>query len=260
MRFLDRFERRLGWLSFPSVLRYYALFHVLVYLLQFINPLIGRILEFDREKIFAGEVWRVVTFLFASSGSGGLGAMGMLFLFFMVMIAFMMSDALEDAWGVFRATMFHYTGFLGLLAANFLYPAPMPGSGFFIYTSAFFAFATLFPKVEFLMFFILPVQVKWIAILIAVFTLAGLLNDPLFAGFLLLAFGNYIVWAGIPAIRGRVQIMEAGSRRKKFEKKKTNPDEAFHRCATCGRTEITNPELEFRMSEDGEEYCGEHIR
>jgi hypothetical protein len=259
MRFLDRFEKKLGWLSFPGLLRYYALFHVMVFLSQFINEGIGAMLEFDREKILAGEVWRVVTFLFASSGSGGLGAMGALFLFFMVMIAFMMSDALEGAWGEFRTTMFHYTGFVGLLVANFLYPSPMDGSGFFVYTAAFFAFATLFPRVEFLMFFILPVQVRWLAIVIAVILCAGLISQPYYVGFLLLGFGNYLMWAGIPALRGTMQVMEASGRRKKFEKGVKGPDEAFHKCATCGRTEVSNPELYFRIAKDGEEYCNEHI-
>ena len=171
-----------------------------------------------------------------------------------------MSDALEGAWGVFRTTFFYYTGFIGLLAANFLYAHPMPGSGFFVYTSAFFAFATLFPKVEFLMFFILPVQVRWLAILIAGFLVFGLISQPLYIGFLSLGFGNYLLWAGIPAIRGRAKIIESAGRRKKFEKSKPSQDEAFHRCAECQRTEVTDPNLEFRMAESGEEYCEDHLK
>lgn len=260
MQFLNKLERKFGWLSFPSLLRFYAMFHVMVYLLQFVNPQIGQILDFDREKILSGEVWRVVTFLFASSGSGGLGALGMLFLFFMVMIAFMMSDALEGAWGVFRSSMFYYVGFIGLLIANFIYPQPMPGSGFFVYTSAFFAFATLFPKVEFLMFFIIPVQVRWLAILIAVFLVVGLFSQPLYLGFLVLSFGNYLLWAGIPALRGQGLVIKAASRRKRFEKNMIPEDAAFHECVKCGRTEITDPELEFRMAMDGREYCTDHLK
>jgi hypothetical protein len=260
MQFLDKWERKFGWISFPGFLRYYALLHVLVFLLQFINPQIGRILEFDREKIFAGEVWRLVTFLFSSSGLGGLGALGALFLFFMVMIAFMMNDALEGAWGVFRASMFYYCGYLGLLAANFLYNTPMLGSGFYIYMSAFLAFATLFPKVELLLFFILPVQIRWFAILFAVFLVIGLFEKPSHIGFIALCFGNYLLWAGIPALRGQVRIIEAAGRRKRFEKNLFSDEEAFHRCAACDRTEISDPELEFRMSIDGKEYCTEHLK
>ena len=259
MRFLDKWEKRFGWLSFPGLLRYYALFHVLVYLLQIVNPGIGKVLVFDREKILSGEVWRAVTFLVADSGFGGLGAFGALFLFFMVMIAFLMSDSLEGVWGVFRTSMFHYFAFAGLLAANFLYPVPMPGSGFFVYTSAFLAFATLFPKYEFLMFFILPVQVRWLAMLAGVFLILGALRNPAYIGFLLLGFGNYLLWAGIPALRGQARVAGAAVRKRNFEKRAERSGEAFHTCKACGRSDLSNPELDFRMAQDGEEYCAEHL-
>ncbi|MFD2255569.1 hypothetical protein ACFSSA_02680 [Luteolibacter algae] len=246
-------------MSFPGLLRYYALFHVLVFVLQFVNPYIGKVLEFDRDKILSGELWRMVTFLVADSGFRGQGGFAILFLIFMVMIAFMMSDALEGAWGTFKTSFFYYTGFLGLLIANFIYETPMPGSGFFVYTSAFFAFATLFPKVEFLMFFILPVQVRWLAIVIGAVQLLALLSQPLYIGFLVLGFGNYLLWAGIPAMRGHAKVRENATRRKKFEGGLSKGTEAFHRCAVCKRTEISNPELEFRMAGDGEEYCLEHL-
>jgi hypothetical protein len=260
MQFLNKWERKFGWLSFPGFLRFYAMFHVMVYLLQFVNPEIGRVLEFDKDKILSGEVWRIVTFLFSSSGSGGVGAFGALFLFFMVMIAFMMSDALEGAWGVFRTSMFYYTGYIGLILANFLYPKAMDGSGFFIYTSAFFAFATLFPKVEFLLFLIIPVQIRWLAMLIALFYVIDLFQAPIFTGYFLLCFGNYLLWAGIPALRGRGQLIKAGRRRKHFQKASSRDEDAFHRCAECSRTDVSDPDLEFRMSMDGKEYCTDHLK
>jgi hypothetical protein len=259
MLFLDKWERKFGRLSFPGLLRYYALFHVLVYLLQIVNPEIGIVLVFDKGKIMEGEVWRVFTFLFADSGFGGLGAFGALFLFFMVMIAFLMNDSLEGAWGVFRTSLFHYTAFAGLLIANFLYPVPMPGSGFFVYTSAFFAFATLYPKHEFLMFLIIPVQVRWLAILGGGLLVLGVIAEPIYIGFLLLGFANYLLWAGIPAMRGQARVVKSVARKRKFDKHKLDEGDAFHRCKTCGRTDVSDPELEFRMAADGEEYCGDHL-
>jgi len=259
MEILNKWERKVGWLSFPGLLRYYALFHVLVFLLQIVNPFIGTVLGFDKAKILQGEVWRLVTFLFADSGFSGMGAFGMLFLFFMVMIAFMMSDALEGSWGVFRTSLFYYAGFLGLLLANFVYPAPMTGSGFFIYTAAFFAFATLFPKHEFLMFLVIPVQVRWLAMLAAVLLAVNVFSAPVYIGYVILGFANYLLWAGIPAIRGTAQVVGAASRKRKFEKAKPGGETAFHRCRKCDRTEVSDPDLEFRISADGEEYCEDHL-
>ncbi len=260
MEALDKWERKLGWVSFPGLLRYYALFHVMVFLLQFIRPDIGYVLEFDRDKILSGELWRLVTFLFSTSGFGsGNAAFALLFLFFMVMIAFMISDGLEQAWGVFRTTCFYYTGFIGLLAANFIYPNPMPGSGFFVYTSAFFAFATLYPRMELMIMFILPVQIRWLGIVLGGFLLMRIIPQPWYIGFLLLGFANYILWAAIPAWRGRSLVVKSAKRKRTFEKSGVSAEEEFHQCAVCSRTEISDPDLHFRMAEDGKEYCEEHL-
>jgi hypothetical protein len=260
MQFLGKWERKFGWISFPGFLRYYAIFHVMVYLLQIVSPTIGQVLDFDRDKILTGEVWRLVTFLFASSGIGGLDAFGALFMFFMVMISFMINDALEDAWGIFRASLFYYVGYIGLVIANFLYPGNLTGNGIYIYISAFFAFATLFPKLEFLLFFIIPVQIRWLAMLSGVFILIQVINDFSFLGYVLLALANYFLWAGIPALRGQARVVAAGQRRRKFQNDTSINGNAFHRCAECDRTEQSNPELEFRMASDGKEYCTEHLK
>ena len=80
MSLIDRLERRCGWMAFPGFLRFYAILHALVYVLQMFRPNIGSLLEFDRSRILSGEVWRLLTFLFSSSGFRDLGAFGILFL------------------------------------------------------------------------------------------------------------------------------------------------------------------------------------
>jgi hypothetical protein len=259
MRFLDQLERKAGWLSFPGFLRFYVLFHALVFGLQIFRPDIGQLLEFDRAKILSGEVWRLMTFLFASSGGGGVTPMGALFFFFMVMIAFMMSDALEGAWGEFRTSMFFYSGWLFLIIGNFISPVKFSSSGFLLYGTAFLAFATLFPKVEFRLFFILPVQVRFLAIIQGGMTLITAVLSPGILPLMLLGHLNYFLWAGLPALRGQARVMQSSQRRRNFNAKKLPAEEAFHRCASCGRTEISDPALEFRIGGDGEEYCEDHL-
>lgn len=257
MTFLDRLERRMGWLAFPGLLRYYAIFHALVYVLQWFRPDLGKLLEFDLGRIMAGEVWRAVTFLIASSGSIGSGVFGILATMFFVMVAFMMSDALEEAWGIFRTTLFHLTGFFGLIVANFLFPSLMPESGTLIYGAAFFAFATLFPKVEFLLFFILPVQVRFLAWLNAGIWVLAVMRDWRMLPFLLLSYSGYLVFAGLPVLFGK---RHGGGRGVPVAPFRRKPEiEAFHRCATCQRTDVSDPGLEFRVGGDGQEYCQEHV-
>ncbi len=234
--------------------------HALVYVLQLVRPDMGLLLEFDRGRILSGEVWRVVTFLFSSSGFGGLGFMGAVFFYFMVMIAFMMSDALEDAWGVFKTSLFYYCGVVGLVVANFLIPGVMPGSGFLLYGSAFFAFATLYPRMEFLMFFILPVQIRFLAMIQGGMMLLSAFSSPLLLPFFLLGCSNYLIFSGIPALRGTAKVIESANRRKRFQAAKEPEHEAFHSCAACDRTEVTDPGLEFRVGKDGREYCADHLR
>jgi hypothetical protein len=259
MVFSKGFERRFGWLVFPGFLRYFALLHALVYVLQIVQPRIGLLLMFNWGKIMDGEVWRVVTFLFASSGFGEVSPMGVIFMFFMVMIAFMINDALEGAWGVFKASMFYYCGIISMIVASFFYPVTMIGSGMFLYESAFFAFATLFPRVEFRLLFILPVQVRFLAILGAVVLLWPALSSPSWLVVLALSFANYLLWAGIPALRGKAREAAAGKRRSLFHAPKTSPNHAFHRCEVCGKTEVSDPHGEFRVGADGKEYCEDHL-
>ena len=260
MTSFDQLERRFGWLSFPGFLRYYAILHALVFLLQMVSPDIGAILAFDRAAIFSGEVWRLVTFLFSSSGSQGLGALQIMFMFFMVMIAFMMSDALENAWGIFKTSLFYYWGIITLIIGNMVFPFGAAGSDLIFYGSAFFAFATLFPRVEFLLFFVLPVQVRYLAWFQAIGLVIAVFSSWILLPFFLLGYSNYILWAGIPALRGTVRVIESVQRRKRFNAMKEDSEVSFHSCVLCDRTENTDPGLEFRVGKDGREYCEDHLK
>jgi hypothetical protein len=77
--------------------------------------------------------------------------------------------------------------------------------------------------------------------------------------FYLLGCANYLLFAGIPALRGTARVLESAQRRKLFRTAKMPEEESFHSCVWCDRTEVTHPELEFRVGPDGREYCNEHI-
>ena len=74
-----------------------------------------------------------------------------------------MGDALEHAWGAFRVTLFYFLGMVGVTIAAFLFG----GGGLFAFLlnlSLFFAFATLYPDVQIYVLFVLPLKVKWLAL------------------------------------------------------------------------------------------------
>jgi len=66
MPWLDKLERRAGWLAFPGLFRFFVLLQALALVLSWMNPHLGALLEFDRAKILSGEIWRLFTFLFAA--------------------------------------------------------------------------------------------------------------------------------------------------------------------------------------------------
>lgn len=260
MTVFDRLERRFGWISFPGFLRYYALFHVLVFVIRFVRPDIGQVFEFDRAKIFSGEIWRVVTFFFATSQFGPPTMASIIFLLFAVNFAFMIGDGLEDAWGAFKSSLFYYIGIFLTIVANFAYPFNIPLSGFVLYASAFLAFATLFPKTEILLFFVLPIQIRFLGILQGIVVLLMVLTAPILLPYVLMGFANYILLAAIPSLRGTVSAIDSTKRKKRFNARISSDDRAFHTCASCDRTDTTDPGLEFRVGGDGREYCIDHLR
>ena len=255
MSLLDRLERRFGRLSFPGFLRFYALFHLMVYCMQLFRPDIGDLLDFDRDKIFAGEVWRMVTFLFASSGNVGISPLGVLFFFFLIRIMMMINDALEEEWGVFKTSVFHYFAIAGLLLGNFVMPVAMPFSGFIIYGSAFFAFATIYPRVVWHLFLVLPVEVRFIAMFKALLLVLTILGDPRLVPFLILGYGNYLIWVVVPIWRGKQRAPVRKTFGRKLKGGFGEDEEPFHQCAECHRNDVMDPEREFRVGEDGKEYC-----
>ncbi|MFD0894670.1 hypothetical protein KBB96_05370 [Luteolibacter ambystomatis] len=246
-------------MAFPHFLRFYAILHALAFALQFVRPDLGALLEFDRSKIFAGEAWRAVTFLFASSAQTGFTPMAAVFAFFLLVITFLISDSLEEAWGSFSTSIFYYTGILSLIAANFIHGTPLVGSTITLYLTAFFAFATLFPKFEFRLMFIFPVEVRIIAIVLGVALFLTALQNFVAFPLYLFAVSNYLLWAGIPALKGQARVARSAQRARDFKRRQLPEEDAFHQCSVCQRTEHHKPELEFRIGSDGQEYCSEHL-
>ena len=76
---------------------------------------------------------------------------------------------------------------------------------------------------------------------------------------LVAAFANYLIFFGPEFFVQARQRREASTRRKRFESPGRDEAEPLHRCAVCHATELTDPNLEFRVARDGEEYCMAHL-
>ena len=178
--FLNKLERKFGRYAIPDLIRYVIILYCAGAVIGMINENIYyEYLCLDMSAVFRGQIWRLVTFLIEPYGfSSGMGMLlSILFFVIQVQLFFLFGRSLEQAWGTFRFNMYFLSGYLfNIIAALILYLSPIHSqiyySGFqYIYWSMFFAFAALNPDMQFLLYFIIPIKVKWLAILDAAYML-----------------------------------------------------------------------------------------
>src|SRR5207247_6140767 len=252
MTWVDKLERRLGFLGIPGLIRIVVGLNALVFMLVRLNPDFRFMLDLDPERIRHGEVWRLVTYIFLPQTSS--------FLWIILLLWFLwfIGEGLEQAWGPFRLTLYFFVGMIGTTAAAFFFGARF--SNGMLIASLFFAFARFYPDEVIYILFILPVKIKWLAWVFAAFLLLGfVLNSNSYRAALIAAFANYFIFFGPEIVRQATHRHEVSTRRRGFETHSRNADEALHRCAVCGATELTDPNLDFRVARDGEEYCMAHL-
>lgn len=256
---LNALERKAPWLAIPGLIRGIAAFMLVTWFLDASQTFPLGAWLFDANAIWAGQIWRLVTFLAVPvSGNPFL-------LLFELMILVMTADGLEEAWGTWRLTVYYLVGVLGTIAVGFLLPG-MPLGSYFLNLSLFFGFATIYPEFEILIFFVLPVKMKWLAMLSAAGVIWVILFWPLvFKIAAIVAFLNYLLFFGPAAITAVRRGASAYKRQREFSSNMgAVPGQARHTCVICNRTELSNPELEFRYCScpacgDGKAFCVEHL-
>lgn len=252
MTWLDQLERRIGFIAVPGLIRIVVTFHALVFLLVLLVPGFETYLSLNMARVRAGEVWRLVTYIFVpQTGHFLLVAVALWFLWFI-------GDGLERAWGPFRLTLYFIVGMIGTTVA-----AIIAGSEFsnrMLFTTLFFAFAFFYPEEVIYLFFILPVKIKWLAWVYGAFLMLGFVVQPMsYRLALLAALSNYFLFFGPDFWHQFRHRKEIATRRRRFEMQTKSDAEPLHKCAVCGATELTDPDLEFRVARDGEEYCVPHL-
>ncbi|MDQ6810036.1 MAG: rhomboid family intramembrane serine protease [Verrucomicrobiota bacterium] len=252
MTFLDRLERRIGFIAIPGLIRIIVAFNALVFVLVSLNPDYRLVLNLDPARIRHGEVWRLVTYIFLPQ------TFNFLWLVFALWFLWFIGDGLERAWGAFRVTLYYLVGMIGTTIAAFLF-----GSNFsnaMLTAALFFAFARFYPDEVIYVFFILPLKIKWVAWISAAFLIYGFVFGPnAYRMALIAALSNYLIFFGPELIFAARHRKEVATRRKRFELASPGEQESLHRCANCGATELTDPSLEFRVASSGEEYCMAHL-
>ena len=228
-------------------------------------------LAFDAAAVLHGQVWRIVTFVLIPE-SGGIWLL--LFLYFYYFIG----STLEREWGSGRFTIYYLMGMLLTVvygfATYFVTGRSYLMTANYINLSMFFAFATLFPDNRVLLFYFIPIKIKWLAIVDALYFVyaifEGLGRAQGMMSFLpLVAILNYFLFCGDTLFRSvapRSREQRQSTINFKRAARKINYEQKTRgytrKCAVCGRTDTDYPELEFRYCSRCKGvhcFCQDHI-
>lgn len=259
MSLLEKLERRIGFIAIPHLIRIVVGFTALVYLLTFLNPEFISVLQLNPSRIRHGEIWRLVTYIFIPQLGGRPGSsMQPLWVLLALWFLWFIGEGLEHAWGAFRLTLYFLVGMIGTTIAAFIFGTQF--SNAMLAASLFFAFARFYPDEVIYVFFVLPLKVKWLAWVTAAFLLLGFIGGTnAYRMATVAALGNFLIFFGPEFIHNARHRKDVAERRRRFELQSRSDDQPLHRCATCGATELSDPNVEFRVSRDGEEYCMSHL-
>ena len=171
MKWLDRLERRIGRHYIPHLMQYLTLAMLGVFILDYL-PLqrsASALLYFDRDLILQGQIWRLITFIFLPPNDS------LLFILLSLYFYYFLGTSLENHWGGARFNIYYAIGILGNIVAGFLtgYATNM-----YLNTSLLLSFAVLYPEMEFMLFFFLPVKVRWIGIAWGLYLAYQLITIP----------------------------------------------------------------------------------
>lgn len=255
-------EQKFGWLAFPGLIRSIASLQLVFFVLLLFQPEAADVFIPLASKIKEGEIWRLVSFVFyplVSPDPNSFSVLSCFFAFIAMRISFLINDVLEDFWGELRTSLFVYAVIISQSLIYFFDPRAFAGGNHY-YLSVFFAFATLQPRFVFRLFFILPVPVWLLAALAGMSLVGNCILKPISAASFLGPQIIYLTWATPKLIRWMRNRGKLRARRAKFESGRPSGEQTLHRCAECGKTELSDPELDFRVSSDGEEYCLDHLK
>ena len=262
--YIERFCYKHPNFGIPRLMMYVAIGNVVFWLLGAVNTRISYYLVFDPYLILHGQVWRLITFAFCPPSTGFLAFIAIYFYYWI-------GTTLEQYWGTPQFTIYFFSGLILTVVYGFLIyfitGTRVQVDAQYVYLSMFFSFAALFPDMQVLLFFIIPVKMKWLAILDAAFFVYGILTTRFPVNLLpVVAVLNFFIFCGGDLLRmlpRRPSAKAVNFRRESERIRREQRDQLYrHKCAVCGRTDVSNPELEFRYCSRCAGYhcfCQDHI-
>ena len=274
LNWLDKLERKLGRFAIPNLTVYLLVGYVIGFgSVNLMRDMVGY-LTLEPALILRGQVWRLISWVLIPPTDN------LISLVFLVLLYYSLGTALERTWGSFRYNVYIFSGLLFTVLAVFgLYAfyyfrygveVPLSAVGLigtnYITMSIFLAFAVIYPDMEVMLYFILPIKMKWMALVYVVLAGYDFINGGIG---IRVAIGasllNFVIF--FLSTRNYKRFGPREQARKAKFKKQSSPhmtytNGAHHRCAVCGRTELDDPCLEFRFCSKcngNYEYCQDHL-
>ena len=262
----------------PNLMRVIVIGNVAVYVLMLLTQANDAnalsFLTFNLNALLHGEVWRLVTFVFVPAYSSPFALLISLYFYYWI------GSTLERQWGTAKFNLDYISGAL-LTVLGVVLASPITGNPYltaagtgYVNLSMFFAFAFLFPDTTVLLFFILPVRMKWLAYLdgaLFAFDIIKAIGAHNWAGVVLpiVALLNFAVfiWPEVHYLKERAKYQNSRKtvqfRQAQQQQAKQAQQQGYrHKCAVCGRTDTDYPDLQFRYCSKCVGYhcfCQDHI-
>lgn len=276
MNFLNKMERQYGRYAIHNLTKYmigcYAIGYILLYIGQAFGANFFQYLLLSPYHIMHGQIWRIVSWILIPPSSSNI-----IFVLIMLSFYYYLGTALERTWGAFRYNVYILGGMLcTVIGAFILYFISGPNemfslingmsfSTYYINLSIFLAFAMNYPDMEVLFMMIIPIKIKYLALL----DVAYLLYDLIRGGWgtrtvIIASLLNFIIYFLMTKNYRRISPQEI-HRKQQFKKAvhpQMTPGGTRHKCAVCGRTEKDGEHLEFRYCSKcngNYEYCQDHL-
>ena len=251
MNWLNKLERKFGNWAIPNLIVWLIGAYTIGFVLYQVNPSIIGLLMLSPYHILHGQIWRLITWVFMPTDTN------LVYLLIMALFYYQLGTTLERTWGTFRFNVYIFGGMLFTVIGAFLLYGIM---------SIFLAFACMYPDMQVLLMFIIPIKMKWMAAVYGVLIALSFFETG-WAGrmAIFMSLLNFIIFFFSTRNLKRYTPHEV-HRRQKFKADMRTPQGyaggAKHKFAVCGRTELDDPTLEFRFCskcEGNYEYCQDHL-
>ncbi|MBE6022465.1 MAG: hypothetical protein E7231_04415 [Cellulosilyticum sp.] len=276
MNFLNKLERKFGKFAIPNLMLYIMMGQAIVLFFTMITQSYNLVdlIYFNPLLIMRGQIWRLISFVFIPN------TFSPIFFLFAAFLYYSIGSSLERSWGEFKFNLYYLLGMvfnmIGLLVVQLLfYRTDYLGNAFYVSNftnitiylnlSLFLAYAALFPDVQFLLYMIIPVKVKYLAVIdIVLLAYEFITGDISNRVLIVMSLLNFLLFFGSQLLRSKPTATQKQFRNAQRKELKQGPPikVAFHKCTICGKTELSDPDMEFRYCSKcngNYEYCMDHL-